>query len=64
VVAVLRSLEEIGAPYDFTEIRVRSAGLRSTCAPALGRFPALQLGDGATMFKSAAICLHLEAAEG
>ena len=57
---VLWLLEEIGAPYDLTEIR--GAERRSEehlLRHPLGRVPALQLGDGATMFESAAICLQL-----
>jgi glutathione S-transferase len=57
---VLWLLEEIGAPYDLTEIR--GAERRSEehlRRHPLGRVPALQLGDGATMFESAAICLQL-----
>ena len=52
--------EEIGAPYDLTEIR--GAQRRSDehlLRHPLGRVPALQLGDGTTMFESAAICLQL-----
>src|SRR2546423_7764879 len=57
---VLWLLEEIGAPYDLTEIRgaQRRSGEHLLRHP-LGRVPALQLGDGATMFESAAICLQL-----
>lgn len=57
---VLWLLEEIGAPYDLTEIS--GAQRRSDehlLRHPLGRVPALELGDGATMFESAAICLHL-----
>jgi glutathione S-transferase len=57
---VLWLLEEIGAAYDLTEIsgteRRSDEHLRRH---PLGRVPALQLGDGATMFESAAICLQL-----
>jgi glutathione S-transferase len=57
---VLWLLEEIGAPYELTEI----AGAQRRSAEhlrrhPLGRVPALQLGDGATMFESSAICLQL-----
>jgi glutathione S-transferase len=57
---VLWLLEEIGAPYDPTEIR--GAERRSEehlRRHPLGRVPALQLADGATIFESAAICLQL-----
>jgi glutathione S-transferase len=57
---VLWLLEEIGQPYDLTEIsgaeRRSEAHLRRH---PLGRVPALELGDGATIFESAAICLQL-----
>src|SRR5438105_11892768 len=56
---VLWLLEEIGASYELTEIRgaQRRSGEHLLRHP-LGRVPALQLGDGATMFESAAICLR------
>lgn len=57
---VLWLLEEIGAPYDLTEIR--GADRRSAehlARHPLGRVPALELGDGTIMFESAAICLQL-----
>ena len=57
---VLWLLEETGAPYELTE--VRGAQRRSEehlLRHPLGRVPALQLPDGATMFESAAICLQL-----
>jgi glutathione S-transferase len=57
---VLWLLEEIGEPYELTEI----AGAQRRSAEHLrrhpmGRVPALELGDGITMFESAAICLQL-----
>ncbi len=57
---VLWLLEEIGEPYQLTEI----AGAERRSAEhlrrhPLGRVPALELGDRTTMFESAAICLQL-----
>ena len=57
---VLWLLEEIGAPYELTEIR--GAQRRSDehlRRHPLGRVPALELAEGTTMFESAAICLQL-----
>jgi glutathione S-transferase len=57
---VLWLLEEIGEPYELTEItgeqRRSDEHLRRH---PLGRVPALELDDGTTMFESAAICLQL-----
>jgi glutathione S-transferase len=57
---VLWLLEEIGAPYELTEIRgaERRSDVHLRRHP-LGRVPALELGDGTTMFESAGICLQL-----
>ncbi|MFZ0090295.1 MAG: glutathione S-transferase family protein [Solirubrobacteraceae bacterium] len=57
---VLWLLEEIGEPYELTEIAgaQRRSGEHLRRHP-LGRVPALELGDGITMFESAAICLQL-----
>ena len=57
---VLWMLEEIGGPYELTEIA--GAERRSDAHLArhpLGRVPALELEDGTVMFESAAICLQL-----
>ncbi len=57
---VLWMLEEIGTPYELTEVRGgdrRSAAHRPR--HPLGRVPALTLPDGTTIFESAAICLAL-----
>jgi glutathione S-transferase len=57
---VLWLLEEVGAPYELTEVagaQRRSAEHRSR--HPLGRVPALELSDGTVIFESAAICLHL-----
>jgi glutathione S-transferase len=57
---VLWLLEEIGERYELTEIagnqRQSAEHLRRH---PLGRVPALELGDGTTIFESAAICLQL-----
>jgi glutathione S-transferase len=57
---VLWLLEEIGEPYELTEVtgaeRRSAAHLRRH---PLGRVPVLELADGTTVFESAAICLQL-----
>jgi glutathione S-transferase len=57
---VLWLLEEIGAPYDLTQLRgVDRRSDEHLRRHPLGRVPALALEDGTTMFESAAICLQL-----
>jgi glutathione S-transferase len=57
---VLWLLEEIGAPYDLTEITgAQRRSEEHLGRHPLGRVPALELTDGTTMFESAAICLQL-----
>jgi glutathione S-transferase len=57
---VLWLLEEIGAPYELTEISgAQRRSPEHLGRHPLGRVPALELGDGTTMFESGAICLQL-----
>jgi glutathione S-transferase len=53
-------LEEIGAPYELTEISgAERRSAEHLDRHPLGRVPALELEDGTRMFESAAICLQL-----
>jgi glutathione S-transferase len=57
---VLWLLEEIGAPYELSQIPgAQRQSAEHLKRHPLGRVPALELADGTTMFESAAICLQL-----
>ena len=57
---VLWTLEEIGVPYEITDLTGEERrGEQHHQRHPLGRVPVLELADGQTLFESAAICLYL-----
>lgn len=56
---VLWTLEEIGIPYEITNVTDRRNSEEHRKRHPLGRVPVLELDDGTFLFESGAICLQL-----